>query len=193
MLGSTVVTFFAAVYRALQTLVRCWMLLMSARECGFLGVYCRSGFRIQRLLARQWIQVWRQSTRLWYFTHFPRGCELGPSLCPFTPAFADEEVAALVVDNGGMAGDAGYDAPRAVPFTVACARRFSQLQFLDDVVVPVVVQRQVACPAVDADSRRCLRLVHRQGVRGLRRGSFWDPSHQVQERASCPQGHDPHN
>ena len=35
-------------------------------------------------------------------------------LCPFTPAFGDEEVAALVVDNCGMAGFAGYDAPRAV-------------------------------------------------------------------------------
>ena len=33
----------------------------------------------------------------------------------------------------------------------------SQLQFLDDVVVPVVVQRQVACPAVDVDSWRCPR------------------------------------
>ena len=49
----------------------------------------------------------------------------------------------------------------------------SQLQFLDGVDVPVVVHRQVACPAVDADSWRCPRLVHRWGVRGLRRGSFW--------------------
>ena len=31
----------------------------------------------------------------------------------------------------------------------------SQLQFLDGVDVPVVVQREVACPAVDADSWRC--------------------------------------
>ena len=79
MLGSTVETIFAAVYKAL---------------------------------------------RLWYFTHYLRGCGLGSSLCPFTPAFADEEVAALVVDNGDTAGVAGYDAPRAVPSTVACARRF---------------------------------------------------------------------
>ena len=43
------------------------------------------------------------------------------------PAFADEEVAALVVDNGGMAGFAGYDAPRAVPSTVACARLFPHI------------------------------------------------------------------
>ena len=48
----------------------------------------------------------------------------------------------------------------------------SQLQFLDGVDVPVVVQRQVACPAVDADSWRCLRLVHHQGGRSLRRDSF---------------------
>ena len=43
------------------------------------------------------------------------------------------------------------DEPVAIP----------QLQFLDDVVVSVAVQ-QVACPAVDADSCICLRLVHRQ-------------------------------
>ena len=57
----------------------------------------------------------------------PQGCANCAwfrSLCPFTAAFADEEVAALVVDNGGMAGFAGYDAPRAVPSTVACARLF---------------------------------------------------------------------
>ena len=60
----------------------------------------------------------------------------------------------------------------------------AQLQFLNCVVVPVVVQRQVACPAVDADSWRCFRLVHRQGVRGLRRGSFWGPAHPVQDRGS---------
>ena len=41
-------------------------------------------------------------------------CARFRSLCPFTPAFADEVVAALVVYNSGMAGSAGYDAPRAV-------------------------------------------------------------------------------
>ena len=56
-----------------------------------------------------------------------------PQLLLFTvsmsrfPAFADEEVAALVVDNGGMAGFAGYDAPRAVPSTVACAILFPHI------------------------------------------------------------------
>ena len=49
-----------------------------------------------------------------YFTYFlPREGVLGSSLCAFTP-FADEEVAALVVYSSGMAGFAGYDAPRAV-------------------------------------------------------------------------------
>ena len=48
-------------------------------------------------------------------------------------------------------------------------------------------------PAVAADSWRCLRFVHHHGVRGLRRGSFWGPAHQVQDRESCPQGHGPHN
>ena len=33
---------------------------------------------------------------------------------PFTPAFSDEEVTALVVDKSGTAGLAGYDACRAV-------------------------------------------------------------------------------
>ena len=41
--------------RTWQSLVRCWMLLMSARKCGS---------RIQFLLARQWIQVWRQFSEL---------------------------------------------------------------------------------------------------------------------------------
>ena len=44
-------------------------------------------------------------------------------------------------------------------------------------------------PAVAADSWMCLRFVHH---RGLRRGSFWGPAHQVQDRGSCPQGHGPH-
>ena len=50
-----------------------------------------------------------------------------PQLLPWFPAFAREEVAALVVDNGGMPGFAGYDAPRAVPSTVACARLFPHI------------------------------------------------------------------
>ena len=33
-------------------------------------------FRIQRLMARQWIRLWRQSTFLWCFTHFLREGEL---------------------------------------------------------------------------------------------------------------------
>ena len=100
------------------------MLLVVHENADFSGVSFQSCFRIQRLLARQWIQEWRQFMRLWYFTHVLRGCELGSSLCPSTSTFADEEVAALVVDNGGMDGVAGFDAPRAVPSTVACARRF---------------------------------------------------------------------
>ena len=50
---------------------------------------------------------------LLYFTYFLREGVLGLSLCTFT-LLADEEVAALVVYNGGMAGSAWCDAPRAV-------------------------------------------------------------------------------
>ena len=48
------------------------------------------------------------------FHTFLRGCQLGSSPCPFTPAFPDEDVAALVFVNGGVAGFSGSDAPRAV-------------------------------------------------------------------------------
>ena len=37
----------------------------------FLGVHFRSRFRIQRLLARQWIHVWRQYTS--FCSHLARG------------------------------------------------------------------------------------------------------------------------
>ena len=62
----------------------------------FLGDDIPGYFRIQRLLARQWIHVWRQFTSFRYFTHFLREGVLGSSFCSFTPAFADEEAAALV-------------------------------------------------------------------------------------------------
>ena len=66
----------------------------------FLGDPFRKCPRIQRCLVRQWILV-ASVYSLCLAT------EIG------TP-FSDEEVAALVVFNGGMAGFAGYDAPRAV-------------------------------------------------------------------------------
>ena len=50
---------------------------------------------------------------LGYFTYFLREGVLGSSLCTFS-LLADEEVAALVVYSSGMAGFAGYDAPRAL-------------------------------------------------------------------------------
>ena len=66
------------------------------------------------------------------------------SLCLFTPAFSAEEVAALVVDNSGTAGFAGYDAPRAMlarwcsslvgrpTYSAVCAQtvEIPQVQFL---------------------------------------------------------------
>ena len=61
---------------------------------------------------------------LGYLTCFLREGVLGRLSVRSPPAFADEETAALVVVNGGKPGFAGYDAPRAVPLTVACARRF---------------------------------------------------------------------
>ena len=76
MLGSTADTIFAAVYGALRPsyLADTCSVLDVADECTkmriFLGVRFRSCFRIQRLLARQWIQVWRQftsiSVRAWH-------------------------------------------------------------------------------------------------------------------------------
>ena len=66
-----------------------------------------------------------------------------------------------------------------------------QVHFLD-VGIPVVVLRQV--PAVVADSWRCLRFVHRHGVRRLRRGSFFWVLHiRCRTGGSRPQGHAAHN
>ena len=94
------------VYRKLWILAATCSVLYVAAKCDnadYLGDDIPGYFRIQRLLARQWIHVWRQFTCFGYFTYFPRKGVLGSSLCTLTP-LADEEVAALVVHNSGMAG-----------------------------------------------------------------------------------------
>ena len=63
-------------------------------------------------------------------------------------ARGDSTVAVLGQGCGHACSSGGPDVQKTV--------NSSELQFLDGVDVPVVVQRQVACPAVDADSWRCL-------------------------------------
>ena len=82
--------------------------------------------------------------------YFLREGVLRSSLCTFTP-LADEEVAALVVYNGGIPGFAGYDAPRAVLAFTRC--RQAHVVFFGGGIM-VVLDR----------SRRALQLTDASGL-----------------------------
>ena len=124
----------------------------SPAECtmwNFLGNPFRKCSHIQRFLVGLWIHFASVHIGFWVTSHRSYvKVDSDPavrSLCLFTPAVSAGEVAALVVDNSGTAGFAGYDAPRAV------------LAFLAGVLL-VVGRPKLFGVMVDVDRKPCTSL-----------------------------------